>query len=79
VLGSGIKFSERDLHTLKGVPGQWQIFAVADISPPAALDHEHDAAPSVADSVFLAAGRNMPPMSGRALNRVMRAHARHRH
>ncbi len=78
VLGSGIRFAERGLHTLKGVPGEWQLFSVADISPPAPLDQEHDATSSVADSVLLSAGRNMPPVLGRALNRVMRAHARRR-
>jgi class 3 adenylate cyclase len=78
VLGSGIKFAERGLHTLKGVPGQWQLFSVADISPPAPLEHEHDATSSVGDSVLLSAGRNMPPVLGRALNRVMRAQARRR-
>jgi hypothetical protein len=28
VLGSGISFADRGLHTLKGVPGGWQLFAV---------------------------------------------------
>ena len=28
VLGSGISFADRGEHTLKGVPGQWQLFAV---------------------------------------------------
>jgi hypothetical protein len=28
VLGSGIGFADRGLHTLKGVPDQWQIYAV---------------------------------------------------
>jgi class 3 adenylate cyclase len=30
VLGSGISFTDRGLHRLKGVPGQWQLFAVED-------------------------------------------------
>ena len=29
VAGSGIGFEDRGLHTLKGVPGEWQLFAVA--------------------------------------------------
>jgi class 3 adenylate cyclase len=29
VNGSGIAFSERGTHTLKGVPGQWRLFAPA--------------------------------------------------
>lgn len=30
VVGSGIGFSERGVHTLKGVPGEWQLLAVSD-------------------------------------------------
>ena len=29
VAGSGIRFQDRGLHNLKGVPGSWQLFAVA--------------------------------------------------
>jgi class 3 adenylate cyclase len=29
VAGSGIEFEERGMHTLKGVPGEWNLFAVA--------------------------------------------------
>ena len=29
VIGSGLEFEERGAHQLKGVPGEWQIFAVA--------------------------------------------------
>jgi class 3 adenylate cyclase len=28
VLGSGISFTDRGLHSLKGVPGRWRLFAV---------------------------------------------------
>ena len=28
VIGSGIQFEERGTHELKGVPGQWRLFAV---------------------------------------------------
>jgi hypothetical protein len=28
VLGSGISFADRGLYKLKGVPGEWQLFAV---------------------------------------------------
>jgi class 3 adenylate cyclase len=31
VAGSGISFADRGLHDLKGVPGSWQLFAVAGI------------------------------------------------
>jgi class 3 adenylate cyclase len=29
VLGSGITFDDRGTHDLKGLPGQWQLYAVA--------------------------------------------------
>jgi class 3 adenylate cyclase len=29
VVGSGIEFSDRGEHVLKGVPGTWQLYAVA--------------------------------------------------
>ncbi|MDX1621774.1 MAG: adenylate/guanylate cyclase domain-containing protein [Nitriliruptorales bacterium] len=31
VVGSGIEFEDRGEHTLKGVPGTWRLFAVAEI------------------------------------------------
>jgi DNA-binding NarL/FixJ family response regulator len=33
VAGSGIGFLDRDEHVLKGVPGRWRLFAVADPDP----------------------------------------------
>jgi class 3 adenylate cyclase len=30
VLGSGISFADRGEHTLKGVPGQWHLFAATE-------------------------------------------------
>ena len=29
VVGSGIDFEERGAHELKGIPGEWRLFAVA--------------------------------------------------
>ena len=29
VVGSGIQFAERGTHELKGVPGEWRLYAVA--------------------------------------------------
>lgn len=29
VIGSGIEFDDRGTHQLKGVPGEWRLFAVA--------------------------------------------------
>ena len=28
VAGSGIEFDERGAHTLKGIPGEWRLYAV---------------------------------------------------
>jgi class 3 adenylate cyclase len=33
VAGSGIEFADSGEHELKGVPGQWQLFAVRDVQP----------------------------------------------
>jgi hypothetical protein len=32
VVGSGIDFVERGARVLKGIPGEWRLFAVADRS-----------------------------------------------
>jgi hypothetical protein len=29
VAGSGIEFEDRGAHTLKGVPGEWRVYAVS--------------------------------------------------
>jgi hypothetical protein len=29
VVGSGIEFSAHGVHSLKGVPGEWELYAVA--------------------------------------------------
>jgi pimeloyl-ACP methyl ester carboxylesterase/class 3 adenylate cyclase len=35
VVGSGISFSDRGAHQLKGVPNEWRLFAVEDVEAPA--------------------------------------------
>jgi hypothetical protein len=30
VAGSGIRFADRGVHALKGVPDEWQVYAVED-------------------------------------------------
>ena len=32
VAGSGIRFAERERHELKGIPGQWTLYAVEPAS-----------------------------------------------
>jgi class 3 adenylate cyclase len=34
VAGSGIAFDDRGLTTLKGVPGEWRLYAVGDVPAP---------------------------------------------
>ena len=34
VVGSGISFSDRGIRALKGVPGEWRLFAVQRVDPP---------------------------------------------
>ncbi|WP_197501992.1 adenylate/guanylate cyclase domain-containing protein [Mycobacterium sp. 1164985.4] len=76
VLGSGIKFDERGQHSLKGVPGNWHLFAVADVATASPI-WDNLATPSKADRAFLAAGRRAPLLS-HALARVAQASARRR-
>jgi class 3 adenylate cyclase len=33
VVGSGLRFDDRGKHTLKGVPGQWRLYAALDSDP----------------------------------------------
>lgn len=77
VLGSGIEFSDRGEHVLKGVPGRWHVFAVADTSAPEPLVGESRVAPSLAGRAMLATSRRAPAV-GRALNRFMQSAARRR-
>jgi hypothetical protein len=71
LLGSGIAFSDRGVHTLKGVPDEWRLFAVADTAPPAPLTGGGAASPTVADRAMVSAMRRAPAL-GRAFGRVLR-------
>jgi hypothetical protein len=33
VIGSGLEFAARGAHELKGVPGEWNLFAVTSAGP----------------------------------------------
>jgi class 3 adenylate cyclase len=77
VLGSGIKFADRGHHVLKGVPGEWPVFAVADTdsSTPPVIDNRHETL-SVTERALVSTGRRAPAL-GRAFARaVMRTNAR---
>src|SRR4029453_13123638 len=56
VLGSGINFSDRGRRVLKGVPGEWPVFAVADITSPAPLIDNRNETLSVTERTVLATG-----------------------
>jgi class 3 adenylate cyclase len=76
VLGSGINFSDRGRRVLKGVPGEWPVFAVADITSPAPLIDNRNETLSVTERTVLATGRRAPAL-GRVIARaVTRNHAR---
>jgi class 3 adenylate cyclase len=70
VLGSGIEFSDRGVHALRGVPGDWHLFAVADTVPPGLLTDDRDARLSVGDRAAVGAMRRAPAV-GRAIGRAL--------
>jgi pimeloyl-ACP methyl ester carboxylesterase len=74
VLGSGIEFSDRGVHELKGVPGDWRLFAVANSALPTPLKDGRDTQISVADRATVGAMRRAP-----ALGRVIARRVRGRH
>ena len=68
VVGSGIEFTDRGSHELKGVPGNWTLLAVADHRSahlPAAPGPRDEVAPNAAlqqrgDRVMLRLARHAP-------------------
>jgi class 3 adenylate cyclase len=72
VLGSGIEFSDRGVHSLKGVPGDWRVFAVADTSPPAPVTADAAEVPlSTVERAAVQVGRRAPAV-GRVIGRRLR-------
>ncbi len=80
VVGSGIDFSDRGSHDLKGVPGEWRLLAVADHRPAstaAAAPPRDDVAPNAAmrrrgDRMMLRMARHAPSamrLASRAVRR----------
>lgn len=60
VVGAGFEFEDRGLHTLKGVPGMWPLFALS-VSEPRGLPMDGDAAAAPPASTPLTA---QPPAAG---------------
>jgi pimeloyl-ACP methyl ester carboxylesterase len=71
VLASGIGFSDRGDHTLKGVPGEWRLFAVADTAPPTPVTDGADVRASVGERAMLRTMQRAPAL-GRAAGRALR-------
>jgi pimeloyl-ACP methyl ester carboxylesterase len=71
VLGSGIDFSDRGIHALKGVPGDWHLFAVADTAMPVSLPNGGGTRASVTERAALGTFRRVPAL-GRAITRIRR-------
>jgi class 3 adenylate cyclase/pimeloyl-ACP methyl ester carboxylesterase len=76
VLGSGIKFADRGRHVLKGLPGEWPVFAVADITTPAPLIDNRNETLSVAERTVLATRRRAPALGRMFARAVTRSNAR---
>jgi len=68
VLGSGLEFQPRGAATLKGVPGEWQLFALASESP-VRVEHERLRA---TDRVLVGAARRAPRFSRWVAERASR-------
>ncbi len=60
VVGSGIAFQPRGLHQLKGVPGDWQLFAAGDIPDQLEIDLRDDRGLHTADRVSLYLAKKIP-------------------
>ena len=70
VVGSGISFASRGVHELKGVPGEWELFAVGGEEAPVGLPREaRPLRPS--DRVVLAGARRAPGVM-RRVNGLLR-------
>jgi class 3 adenylate cyclase len=76
VAGSGLAFVERGAHTLKGVPGSWQLHALAAADQPAILPTERSLETPL-DHVALRTAR-IAPRAMRAALRVGNALQRYR-
>jgi class 3 adenylate cyclase len=60
VVGSGLQFAERGEHELKGVPGEWRLYALGAPAPaPAPLDSA-DGHMRATDRVVVSLARRAP-------------------
>jgi class 3 adenylate cyclase len=60
VVGSGLEFAPRGTHELKGVPGSWELFALADARSPTVPVAAEQPSVRSSDRIVLAAARRAP-------------------
>jgi class 3 adenylate cyclase len=60
VVGSGLEFAPRGTHELKGVPGSWELFALADGRTPTVSVTHVQPPVRTSDRIVLAAARRAP-------------------
>jgi class 3 adenylate cyclase/pimeloyl-ACP methyl ester carboxylesterase len=60
VVGSGIAFQPRGLHQLKGVPGNWQLFAAGEVPEHLEIDLREDRGLHASDRVSLYLAKKIP-------------------
>ena len=62
VVGSGLEFSPRGTHELKGVPGNWELFALASGATPTVPVEPEPPRMRASDRVVLATARRAPAL-----------------
>lgn len=76
VVGSQLQFAERGARELKGVPGEWRLYAVADdAAAPAGARLAERAPMRMTDRALLAFARRTPRLSSRLMRGSLRAGA----
>jgi pimeloyl-ACP methyl ester carboxylesterase len=78
LLGSGIEFADRGSHELKGVPGDWRLFAVGDTAGPPPVSEEEDGSAPVTERAMVQAARRAPGV-GRVIARRVRRRRERQH
>ena len=72
VVGSGLEFNSRGIHELKGVPGSWEVFALADAGTPTVPVAPEQPPVRRSDRIVLAMARRAPGLL-RMAGRVARS------
>ncbi len=68
VVGSGISFADRGSQELKGVPGEWRLFAVEEVEAPASNRLvQHKRGRRLSDRAAIGAVRRAPRLVRRVI------------